>query len=347
MGFSNFVMFASYALNFWVGAKLVDGGHNNFQDMMVAVFSFMFVAFGLGQIGQMAPDAAKASTAKDRIFYMVDRSSPLDPNVEEGRTEPLTGGAIEFEDVKFAYPTRPESQVLKGLSFAVPSGCTLALVGQSGSGKSTIVSLLQRFYDVTGGSVKVDGVDVRDMNIQALRRTFGYVQQEPQLFNVSIAENLRYAKPDATQEEMEAAAKAANIHETIIGFQNGYATIAGERGSKLSGGQRQRIAIARAILRNPTIMLLDEATSALDSESERVVQEALDNLMNDSSRTTVVIAHRLSTIRAADAILVMDSGRFVEMGTHEELMEARGYYFNLIRAGLGDESSSGSATPTP
>ncbi|MEO5807628.1 ABC transporter transmembrane domain-containing protein [Devosia sp.] len=237
-------------------------------------------------------------------------------------------GTMEFEAVNFSYG-REGGDVLSNLSFAVGAGQTVALVGASGSGKSTVLSLLQRFYDVTGGTIRVDGLDVRAVLPQDLRQRFAYVEQEPTIFAGTVSDNIRFGKPDATQAEVEAAAKAALVHDFVLELKHGYDSIVGERGVTLSGGQKQRLAIARAILKNAPILLLDEATSALDAQSEQLVQRALDHLMQ--GRTTLVIAHRLATIRDADKILVMERGQVMDQGTHDELVAKGGRYAELAK----------------
>ena len=231
-------------------------------------------------------------------------------------------GHIEYRDVSFSY--NDKEQVLEHLNIRIPAGSTCALVGPSGGGKTTICSLLPRFYDADRGSVLVDGSDVRDLTLRSLRQAIGIVQQDVYIFAGSVRENIAYGKPDATQAEIEEAAKHANIHDFILGLEQGYDTYVGERGTRLSGGQKQRIAIARVFLKNPPILILDEATSALDNESEKHIQEALDRLSR--GRTTVVIAHRLSTIRGAEKIIVIDEGGVMEQGSHHELMALGGIY---------------------
>jgi len=239
----------------------------------------------------------------------------------EPQSTDLTQSAqLVFRNVHFAYPTRSRNMVFRGLNLTVQRGETLAIVGASGAGKSTIASLLERFYDTTSGTITLDGVDLKDMNVEWLRNQLGFVQQEPALFDTTIGENIRYGYPQASQADVEEAAKRANAHDFIMSFPNGYSTNVGERGIQLSGGQKQRLAIARAIVRRPSILVLDEATSSLDSTSEKLVQAALDEIMKSKTQTAIVIAHRLSTLRNADRIAVIAEGKVLEIGTHEELM---------------------------
>jgi len=238
--------------------------------------------------------------------------------------------------VKFTYPERPDAPVFGGLNLSVKPGKKLALVGSSGSGKSTVIQLIERFYDTEGGEVLIDGINIQKFDLYWLRQQIGLVSQQPILFSCSIEENIRFGKPDATLKEIKAAAKKANAHDFIKKLPDRYDTRVGEKGDMMSGGQRQRIAIARAILKDPKILLLDEATSALDSESESLVQEALDKLMK--GKTTVIVAHRLSTVRNADTIAVMGAGKIREKGTHDELIAAQGEYALLVSRQMADTS---------
>jgi len=285
----------------------------------------------------------EAAVAEARRSDMVLPKYVIDSSSEEGKKPNSIDGVIEFKDLSFAYPTRPDTLVFNGLSLKIESGKTVALVGPSGGGKSTVVAMLERFYDPTAGSITLDGTDIRDINVQWLRDHIGLVAQEPILFARTIKENIAYGMKGATDEDIIRVAKSANAHDFISQFPNGYQTQVGDKGAQLSGGQKQRIAIARVLLKNPKILLLDEATSALDSESEYVVQEALDHLLGGGNRTTIVIAHRLSTIRNADMIAVVKNGRIVETGTHDELLAINGSeYGKLVEAQAPTKSNPAS-----
>jgi subfamily B ATP-binding cassette protein MsbA len=285
------------------------------------------------KLSRVNADFQQAMAAGERIFDVLDSHNEVEERAGAHSLPPFTH-RIEFRDVRFAYQTARRA-TLDGVSFSVPTGHMLAIVGRSGAGKTTLVNLLPRFYDVTGGAILIDGHDVRDVTLASLRSQIAIVTQETVLFDDSVAANIAYGRRDATPEQIEAAARAAHAHEFITLLDRGYETLIGERGQRLSGGQRQRLAIARAILRDSPILILDEATSSLDSESEMLVQDALFNLMKN--RTSFVIAHRLSTVRRADTVVVIERGRVVESGTHDALMASGGTYARLYEMQLQDE----------
>ncbi|NXQ68859.1 MDR1 protein, partial [Quiscalus mexicanus] len=317
---------------FRFGAWLIANCLTNFENVFIVFSSVIFAAMNVGQSSSMAPDYGKARMSAQRIFQLLDRKPLIDSYSEQGEKLSHFEGNIEFRNVHFVYPTRPEVQVLQGLNVKVKKGQTLALVGSSGCGKSTSIQLLERFYDPVEGQVLADGFDTKSLHLQWLRSRLGLVSQEPILFDCSIAENIQYGDNSrvVSQEEIEEAAKAANIHAFIEKLPEKYNTRVGEKGTQLSGGQKQRIAIARALVRNPSVLLLDEATSALDTESEKIVQKALDNARQ--GRTCIVIAHRLSTVQTADIIVVIQNGRVVEQGTHSQLLAKEGHYYALVNA---------------
>ncbi|KAI9031132.1 P-loop containing nucleoside triphosphate hydrolase protein [Hyaloraphidium curvatum] len=329
-GFSNGARMFVNALAYWVGAKFMISGEYDAQSVQGVIFTILFMAMGLAQATQNAPSITKAKLAAISIFQIVDRTPEIDATNPSGLSPTSVKGQVNFESVEFAYPTRPLEMILKGLDLEAKPGQTVALVGPSGCGKSTTVGLIERFYDVGAGSVRVESTDVREWNLQSLRHSLAIVSQEPIVFEGTIAENIAYGLPEraATMDEIVAAAKLANIHTTVESLPKGYETSVGEGGALLSGGQKQRVAIARALVRQPKILLLDEATAALDSQSEKVVQAALDAAA--AGRTTLSIAHRLSTIQGADMILVFQAGKIVERGKHMELYNQKGFYYELV-----------------
>ncbi|BAT76976.1 hypothetical protein LR48_Vigan01g291400 [Vigna angularis] len=328
-GISFFMLYTVYACSFYAGARLVKDGKSTFSDVFRVLFALSMAAMGISQSGSLVLDSAKSKSAAASVFAILDRKSQIDPSDDSGLTLEEVKGEIEFKNVSFKYPTRPDVQILRDLCLTIHSGKTVALVGESGSGKSTLISLLLRFYDPDSGHITLDGKEIKNMQIKWLRQQMGLVSQEPVLFNDTIRANIAYGKGgDATEAEVIAAAELANAHNFTSSLQEGYDTIVGERGIQLSGGQKQRVAIARAIVKNPKILLLDEATSALDAESEKVVQDALERVM--VNRTTVVVAHRLSTIKGADLIAVVKNGVITEKGTHESLLSKEGDYASLI-----------------
>jgi len=374
-GSVQFIQLNVYALAFYIGARLIDDGLLDFESFNLVLWSMAFGSSGMGMAANWVSAAAKGKAAAVRVFELFDRRPPIDskPWNEDGSPRDMVvpsdvngkKGEIEFRNVKFAYPTRKTARVFDGLSLKIPSGQTAALIGSSGSGKSTVMSLLERFYDPvaavvdrgdkgdderieividgklddSNGVVMVDGVDIRKMDIKYLRNSIALVGQEPVLFDASVRENIAFGKDGASEEEIISAAKTANAHEFISKFEGGYDYNVGGRGKKVSGGQKQRIAIARAVLKEHRILLLDEATSALDNESEKLVQASLDNLIAENKahdRTTIIIAHRLSTVRNADCIYVFenagDGAVVVESGTHEELIALNGKYKALLDA---------------
>lgn len=312
------ILFGAIFFILWQGALLVESGDMQVGDLFSFILYTGIIGGAIGGLGNLYTALAAAVGATERILEIIGRPSEVEPHAPDGSTLPRLGGAIAFEGVHFCYPGRPDVEVLKGISFKVEPNRKVALVGPSGAGKSTIIQLLLQFYEVSEGEILVDGKAAADYDLATWRRNIAVVPQEVILFGGSIRENILYGKPDATEEELIQAAEKANAMEFIRSFPEGLDTIVGERGIKLSGGQRQRIAIARAILRDPSILLLDEATSALDAESERLVQGALDVLME--GRTSIIIAHRLATIKNVDQIFVIDGGSIAESGTHTELI---------------------------
>ncbi|NEM98249.1 ABC transporter ATP-binding protein [Pontibacter burrus] len=324
-------LFGGIILVIWYGATLVANGDIQQGDLVSFVLYTAFIGASVGGLGELYGKVQSALGATERILEILqEQEEPTDKSVTALSQVPRVQGNISYRKVAFSYPTRPDIQVLKNINFEALAGEKVAVVGPSGAGKSTIIQLLMRFYDVHAGTITVDGKDLRDMDLTTLRGNIGIVPQEVLLFGGTIRENIAYGRPEATEAEIIDAAKKANAYSFITSFPEGLETLVGERGIKLSGGQRQRIAIARAILKDPAILILDEATSSLDSESEQLVQQAMDVLMKD--RTTIIIAHRLATIRKADKILVIDGGEIVEEGSHEVLSANEdGIYANLLR----------------
>ncbi|KAH9321488.1 hypothetical protein KI387_016127, partial [Taxus chinensis] len=300
LGGSQCFNYCSTALAFWYGGHLVNKKYITTKELFTTFFILMSTAKVKAEAGSMTSDIAKGSDAVISVFEILDRESRIDPHDKNGKKLDKIEGHIDVVQVDFAYPCRRDAMIFKNFCLSIEAGTTVALVGESGSGKSTIIGLIERFYDPLEGMVKIDGKDIRTFNLRSLRQHIGLVGQEPTLFSGTIRDNICYGKENATEAEMIEAAKAANAHDFISCLKDGYDTESGDRGVQLSGGQKQRIAIARAIIKNPSILLLDEATSALDSQSEKVVQEALDRVM--VGRTTVIVAHRLTTIKNADSI---------------------------------------------
>ncbi|KAM4608966.1 bile salt export pump [Polymixia lowei] len=323
------IIFLCYALTFWYGSKLVIDTKELSPGTLIQVFfGVLMAAMNLGQASPCLEAFASGRAAAKIIFDTIDREPEIDCFSEEGHKLDKVNGDIEFHNVTFHYPSRPEVKILDDLSMLIKAGETTAFVGPSGSGKSTTIQLIQRFYNPKEGMVTLDGHDVRSLNIQWLRSLIGVVEQEPVLFATTIAENIRYGRPGVNMEDIIQATKEANAYNFIMDLPQKFDTLVGEGGGQMSGGQKQRIAIARALVRNPRILLLDMATSALDNESEAVVQQALDKAR--TGRTTISIAHRLSTIRNADVIIGFEHGQAVERGTHCELLEKQGVYFTLV-----------------
>ena len=332
LGTSRSLLACTTILNYWYGGRLIADGK-----IVAKAFFEMFMIFvstgrAIADAGTMTTDLAKGSDAVGSVFAVLDRCTTIEPEDPNGYLPEKIKGIIRFVNVDFAYPTRPNVVIFKDFSIEIEEGKSTAIVGPSGSGKSTIISLIERLYDPLKGSVRIDGRDLKSYHLRSLRQHIALVSQEPALFAGTIRENIMYGGASANIDESEIieAAKAANAHDFITSLTNGYDTNCGDRGVFLSGGQKQRIAIARAVLKNPSVLLLDEATSALDTQSERVVQDALERVM--VGRTSVVIAHRLSTIQNCDVIAVLDKGKVVECGNHSSLLAKgpTGAYFSLV-----------------
>ncbi|GBU07010.1 lipid ABC transporter permease/ATPase [Bacteroidales bacterium] len=324
-------MFGAIISVVWFGAKLVSEGSMSIGDLTSYVLYSGFVVGAMGGFADLFAQIQKTLGATERVLELLQGTGEdILMSAHPSQAPPRFAGNLVFEDVHFHYTSRADMEILKGVSFEVAAGKKLALVGESGAGKTTIASLMLRFYDINRGHIFIDGIDIRSISLYDLRSQIAIVPQDVLLFGGSIAENIGFGNPLAPQEAIVEAAKQANAHDFISSFPEAYATMVGERGVKLSGGQRQRIAIARALLKNPSILILDEATSSLDSESERLVQDALNNLM--SKRTCIIIAHRLSTIKNADQIIVLKKGVVAEKGTHNELLQIdHGLYQYLVK----------------
>lgn len=331
-GFVSFIIFALFGGIVgvvWFGARLVAEGDLILADLLTFIFYTAFIGGSVGGLGDIYAQLQKTIGASDRILEILEDPSEMDVTLTESKP-PIAFGKIEIQDVHFLYPSRPSVEILKGISITIEPGQKVAIVGTSGTGKSTLAQLMMRFYQPNAGTIRMGGHDIQDLDVLTWRKMVALVPQEVLLFGGTIRENIAYGKPDATEEEIHQAAELAYAKEFVEAFPEKWDTLVGERGVKLSGGQRQRIAIARAILKNPHLLLLDEATSALDSESEKWVQSALEELMKN--RTSLIIAHRLSTIRSADQILVMEHGKIVEAGTHEILMaKKQGIYQKMVK----------------
>jgi ATP-binding cassette subfamily B protein len=322
-----FIVFAAVGFLLWMGGHDVLDGRISAGDLTAFVFYAVLVASSGGAISETIGDLQRAAGAAERLAELqAEPPAIVEAANPKSLPKPLSG-SVRFEDISFRYPTRPDSLALDRFDLAVVPGETVAIVGPSGAGKTTVFNLLLRFYDPEAGTIRIDGVDIRDLRFADLRSALAIVPQEPVLFTASVAENIRYGRPDASDAEVRAAAETASALRFIEALPQGFATDLGARGVRLSGGQRQRIAIARAVLRNPAILLLDEATSALDAESELAVQQALDRLM--TGRTTLVIAHRLATVQKADRIVVVDHGQVVDVGRHADLVRRDGLYARL------------------
>ena len=326
---SQSLTFLALALGFWYGGTLIAKYEYGMFTFFVVFSAVIFGAQSAGTVFSFAPDMGKAAESSRGLKTLFDRRPAIDAWSADGAKVDSVDGALEFRDVHFRYPTRPEQPVLRGLNLSVSPGQYVALVGASGCGKSTTIALLERFYDPLAGNIFVDGKDISSLNINDYRSAIALVSQEPTLYQGTIRENITLGSPgEVSDAQIEFACREANIHDFILSLPDGFGTVVGSKGTLLSGGQKQRIAIARALVRDPKILLLDEATSALDSESEHVVQAALDKAAK--GRTTIAVAHRLSTIQKADVIYVFDQGRIVEQGTHADLMKRNGRYAELV-----------------
>ncbi|MFA7552727.1 MAG: ABC transporter transmembrane domain-containing protein [Spongiibacteraceae bacterium] len=347
------LVFGAMGYMLWVGGHDVIAGRITAGELAAFIFYAMMVAMSVGVISEVYSDLQRAAGATERLLELMYADNLITAPAQAIALPEEVSGKLEFDDVCFAYPSRPETLAVNHLSLTLAAGTSLALVGSSGAGKSTLVDLILRFYDVQQGEIRFDGVDIRQLDPKDLRKHIAIVPQQPVLFSNTVLENIRYGSPNATNEEVIAAAKSAHADEFIDALPDGYHSFIGESGVRLSGGQRQRIAIARAVLKNPKLLLLDEATSALDAESEHKVQQALEHLMRE--RTSIVIAHRLATVINVDTIAVLDHGRLVATGTHQQLLQSSPLYARWASLQFGEaaadnlgeieEGLSGSVTP--
>ncbi|MFZ9044288.1 MAG: ABC transporter ATP-binding protein [Cyclobacteriaceae bacterium] len=334
ISFMLFSMFGSFVAILWYGGSLVASGEMNSGDLISFVLYTVFIGGSIAGLGNLIGQIQRSMGASERVLEILEEKTEAELDPESPLA--VQNGDIQVQSVDFSYPSRKSAQIIKHLSFTIRKGEKVALVGHSGAGKSTIAQLILRYYEPDYGQILIGGVPISKSTVEDLRRKIGVVPQEVLLFGGSLMENIRYGRPSATIEEVKMAAKKAYALDFIESFPEGLETLVGERGIKLSGGQRQRIAIARAILKNPEILILDEATSSLDSESEKLVQDALTALMKD--RTTLVIAHRLATIRSMDRIIVLKSGQIIEEGNHNDLVAKQGAYHQFIEFQLSEAS---------
>ncbi len=340
-GVITFATFVGVVIVLWQGGLLVLAGKLTAGTLVAFLLYTIYIAAAIGSLASFFSQYQESVGAARRVFEILEGPVAIADPVEPVALPSPVRGRVTFEQVSFTYPGGVEAPgiipppTVRDITIRVEAGETVAIVGPSGAGKTTLVSLLPRFWDVTAGRILLDGVDIRQLRLADLRRAIGLVPQEPALFSGTIEENVAYARPDASADEVEQAARIAHAHEFIERFPEGYATLVGERGVKLSGGQRQRVAIARAVLKDPAVLILDEATSSLDNESERLIEAALEKLL--VGRTTFIIAHRLSTVQRADRLLVMNYGRIVEEGTHEELLALGGLYARLYQRQFREE----------